>query len=263
MSVRPEQTTLSTLERGLEVLDFIAANGPVNAKQIAKEARIRQGTCYHILRTLVATGHVTRLDDGEYEPGPRAFSTARQVQVRVSVAPELNVILARLHNITNGETTYISRWQDAAVILQNYIAGTQATNVAKLEVGFGGDLHARASSKAIVSHLPNDQIESLFKGVPLAQVTPATITDYDELRVELAQVKRQGYAIDRGEFATGVHCVAASFLDPSGLPVGAYTVSVPSERFEKTKPKLISAVLEASAMATRFLYKSSHPSLPG
>ncbi|MDQ7876513.1 IclR family transcriptional regulator C-terminal domain-containing protein [Microbacterium sp. QXD-8] len=257
MTPESEQTTLSTLERGLVVLDFIVENGPVNAKRIAKEVGIRQATCYHILRTLVLTGHVTRLDDGEYEPGPRAFATARQVQLRVSVAPELNVILTRLHNVTHGETTYISRWHDAAVILQNYLAGTQATNVTRLEVGFGGDLHARASSKAIISRLPGGQIESLFKGVPLAQLTAATITDYEELRVELAQVKRQGYAIDRGEFASGVHCVAASFVDAQGLPVGAYTVSVPSERFEPTKSHLISAVLEASGMATRFLSKRS------
>ncbi|MCC9738414.1 IclR family transcriptional regulator [Streptomyces sp. MNU89] len=252
MSV-PETTTLSTLERGLAVLEYICEHGPANAKRIARDLGLRQGTCYHILRTLAVSGHVARQPDGQYEPGPHAYWVARQIQKRVAVVPELSVILARLHNVTGGETSYITRWQDGAAILQHYLAGTQATNVGKLEVGFGGDLHARASSKAIIALLPGDQVEALFKGVKLAQLTPATITDYEELLVELAQIRRQGYAMDREEFAEGVQCVASGFVSPDGTPAGAYTVSVPTIRFAKLKPTLVAAVVEAAAMATRFL----------
>lgn len=246
-----DQTILSTLDRGLSVLGCVVEHGPINAKRIRRELGLRSGTCYHILRTLVSTGHLTRLDDGTYDVGAAAFALSRRIGQRVEMPPELNVILARLHTLT-GETTYYSRWVGGAVVLQNYLAGTQPINVGRLEVGFGGALHARASSKAIIAQLPHEQVETLFKGVALAALTPATITHYDELIVELAQVRSQGYAFDREEFAEGVTCVAACVV-AAGAPIGAYTISVPTSRFAVVRTNLIAAVVEAASMATRMV----------
>ena len=246
-------TTLGTIERGLQVFEYICAEGPAAAKHIAHALGIRTGTCYHVLRTLVSTGHITRLPSGEYEPGPQAFRVARDIQQRVNVKPELNVILSRLHRLTGGETSYISRWQDGVVILQHYLAGTRSTNVGRLEVGYAGDLHARASGKAIAALLPPEQAEALFMGVPLEALTAATITDYNRLLVELEQIRRLGYALDREEFTAGVHCVAAAFTDSDGVPLGAFTVSVPTIRFTELRVELIAAVTDAARLATRQL----------
>ncbi|MEV4365117.1 IclR family transcriptional regulator [Nonomuraea sp. NPDC049625] len=247
------KTMLLTLERGLHVLEAVAAaDGTATAKVLSRQLGIKLGTCYHLLRTLLAGGYVVRLSGGRYDVGHRAASLNRHLQRRAGPAPELAVILARLHDRTH-ETSYISGWQHGTLTLQHYISGPHVMSVGELDVGYTGHMHARASCKAVLAFLPEDQVAAMFKGVELKAVTPRTIVDHDHLTVELARVRRQGYAVDREEFSEGVCCVSAPFFDETGSPTGAFTVSVPTTRFQERQATMTMGVREAAATATGLL----------
>jgi DNA-binding IclR family transcriptional regulator len=162
------------------------------------------------------------------------------------------VILTRLHN-ASGETSYISQWRDGAVVLSQFLTGNRPIRVGNLEIGYCGDMHARASCKAVLAFLPVEQVDTIFAGLTLRRLTPSTVTDYDELTVELAAIRRQGYAVDGEEFAVDVCCVAAPFFGADGAPRGSFTVSVPHERFARDRDRLLYRVREAADMATSLL----------
>ncbi|SES30431.1 transcriptional regulator, IclR family [Lentzea xinjiangensis] len=246
-------TVLHTLERGLQVLEAVAAaDGTATAKVLGRQLDIKIGTCYHLLRTLVASGHLVRLPGGYYDVGPKAASLSRHLQRRSGPSPELAVILTRLHNKTR-ETSYISGWNHGALTLQHYLSGLHTLSVGNLDVGYTGHMHARASCKAVLAFLPEEQVAAMFAGVPLEAVTTHTITDFDTLTVDLATSRRRGYALDLEEFSDGVCCVSAPFFGENGMPAGAFTVSVPQSRFTERRSWLISEVREAAAMATGLL----------
>ncbi|MEQ4725335.1 IclR family transcriptional regulator [Nonomuraea sp. B19D2] len=250
---REKTTVLHTLERGLLVLEAVAAaEGAATAKVLSRQLGLKLGTCYHLLRTLVATGYLVRLPGGCYDAGPRAASLSRHLQQRAGPSPELAVILTRLHNKTQ-EASYLSGWRHGTLTMQHYLSGLHAVSVGGLDVGYTGHMHARASCKAVLAFLPEEQVAAMFEGVELAPLTPRTITDYDAFVAELAQIRRQGYALDREEFSEGVSCVAAPFFDGSGSPVGAFTVSVPMTRFLPRQTWLTTEVREASSIATGLL----------
>ncbi|GAA2897553.1 IclR family transcriptional regulator [Streptosporangium fragile] len=248
-----KKTVLHTLERGLHVLEAVAAaEGTATAKVLSRRLGIKLGTCYHLLRTLLADGYVVRLPGGRYDVGHRAARLGRHLQRRSGPSPELAVILTRLHNRTH-ETSYISGWYHGTLTLQHYISGVHVLGVGNLDVGYTGHMHARASCKAVLAFLPEEQVAAMLEGVELEAVTPRTIVHYDDLTAELARVRRQGYAVDREEFSEGVCCLSAPFFDDAGSPTGAFTVSVPSTRFEERQASLTVAVREAASMATGLL----------
>ncbi len=247
---KPE--TLSTLSRGMAVFEYIVEAGPVTAKEVSARFGISSGVGYHILRTLEADGYVVRQRGGVYELGPHGYGLGRRLQRHSEIAPELAVILTRLFNAT-GETTFIAEWAGGAVLLRHFLTSTHSVSVGGLEVGYTGDMHARASCKSILAHLPVEQVETLFAGVTLAPLTPNTIVDLDELQVELARVRSQGYAIDDEEFAEGMQCVAAPYFATDGTPAGSFTVSAPVARFRRNLPQLIERVREAATIATTLL----------
>lgn len=251
MSSRMSET-LSTLQRGMAVFDHLVKSSPMTAKQIASHFGISLGICYHILRTLEADGYVQRNPGGIYGLGTQAYTLGRHLQRHSEIAPELAVILTRLHNVT-GETTFIAEWRNSAVFLRHFLTGTQTVNVGGLEVGYTGNMHSRASCKAILANLPTDQVQTLFAGVELEQLTPNTIVDFDALLVELSRVRRQGYATDNEEFLEGMRCLAAPYFDAEGNPSGSFTISTPSERFKRKETHLISQVSEAAKIATTLL----------
>lgn len=248
-----EVTTLKTLVRGIAVLEAIAEDpGATTAKHLSRKLDLKIGTCYHLLRTLKDGGYVVRGSAGEYDLGPRAAALGRGLTARTRPQPQLSVILTRLHAKTH-ETSYISGWHRGRLTLQDYLESEQSLRVGGLQAGHSGDLHCRASSKAVLAFLPAEQVETMFHGVPMSSRTPSTITDYDELVMAMARTRRMRYAEDLEGFAEGVCCVSAPFFGADGTPAGSFSVSAPVSRYQRFQPQLAASVLEAAGMATHLL----------
>jgi len=78
-------------------------------------------------------------------------------------------------------------------------------------------------------------------------MTATTIIDTQEFREELVDVKRLGYAINRGESMDGLHAAAVCIFNGRGHVVASLAVSVPADRGGPTRlRKLIPALREAA-----------------
>lgn len=250
-----EGTVLQTLLRGLAVLDAVAErNGTATAKSLARQLGISQGTCYHLLRTLRHGGYVVRLPGGQFDIGPHGAALAKNIGLRTGPSPDISAILTRLHNKTR-ETAYVCGWYHGTLQRQQVIAGLHSLTVKNLDVGYVGNMHARAACLAVLAHLDESQVRTMFAGVELTQLTPNTIVTYDALVEELHTVRRRGYALDVEAFEAGICCVAAPFFDADNAPAGSFTVSVPVSRFAQTRNILINEVREAGVLATN-LFKT-------
>jgi DNA-binding IclR family transcriptional regulator len=251
---------LLSLRRGLQILETIAtSNGTATAKALSHDTRIKIGTCYHILRTLEDDGYVVRLPGSRFGLGSRVAFLHDNFRAHLAPQPELLDILAQLHEEV-GETSYISGWYGENIVLQRYIEGTHAVRVRSLEIGYSGFAHARASGKAILAFLSEDRVRSYLVTQRMARRTSNTITDLDGLIEHLRRVAQLGYAVDREEFADGVSCVSAPVFDRSEFPIGAYTISLPSNRFEERLVGLVAAVRRAGVGASVALgYLGTYP----
>lgn len=246
-------TTLSTLSRGLEVLELIATSErPPTAKSIARTIAVRLGTCYHILRTLQQDGFVTKLNSGGYVVGPRAARLGKNVSRHTRPSPALSALLVGLHQKTR-ETVYVSGWYHGAVTLQEWIAGTHMLSVGNLDVGYSGQLHTRASGKAILAHLPDERVVAMLPPESFRPATPHSISNLDDFLDELVTVRKNGFAVDHEEFELGVSCIAAPFFDPERVPLGAFAVSAPTARFTREMHSLAMHVRETADRATKMI----------
>ena len=61
-------------------------------------------------------------------------------------------------------------------------------------------------------------------------MTPRTITNAQQLRLHLEQIRHQEYAVDDEELERGVRCLAAPVYDYSGKAVAAIGISGPAVR---------------------------------
>jgi DNA-binding IclR family transcriptional regulator len=251
---------LLSLKRGLRILEAVAtSDGAATAKWLSNETRIKIGTCYHVLRTLEDEGYIVRLPGSRFGLGSRVAFLHDNFRAHLAPPPELLNILSRLHEEV-GETSYISGWYGDNIVLQWYLEGTHAVHVRSLEIGYAGFAHARASGKAILAFLPEDRVRSYLSIQRMAWRTTNTITDADALITHLRDVTRLGYAVEREEFADGVSCVASAVFDRSHFPIGAYTVSLPTSRFNERLPGLVAAVRKAAVGASVALgYLGTYP----
>jgi IclR family transcriptional regulator, acetate operon repressor len=107
-------------------------------------------------------------------------------------------------------------------------------------------LHASCSGRAVLSRLPDAEVDRLLTG-SLERFSAQTITDREALTTELREVRERGWAIADQSWRAGVGAVAAAVVGALGRPVGALAISVPQQRFGPGRESELGPVAVAAA----------------
>ena len=242
-------TRIRSVGKAVSILVWLAGQPDArSAKQIATALQLPIATAYHLLDTLVQDGMLFKDEHRLYHLGPSVGLLVDAFQ-RQNSPPEY--LLAPLRRLAEevGETTYLSAADGLDVVVLASVEGSHAVRVRGLHVGFRGSLHARGSGKLILAYADDERIDGYLAG-GLAPRTPLTIVDPDALRRELAAIHTRGWAYDEEEFTEGVSGVSAPVLQ-GGVPVAAYTISTPTERFRAGRGDFTKAVVAVAAAASR------------
>ncbi len=94
-------------------------------------------------------------------------------------------------------------------------------------------LHAMANGKALLSLYNDEQIRELYPCEPEA-LTPRTMTRLDDLMLQVAEIRRCGFAYDTEEHVVGV-CGIGLPLPLPGRGDYALSVVMPASRFAESK----------------------------
>jgi len=220
---------VQSVTRSLDLLEALAAPGELGLVELATRAGLQPSTAHRLLATLTERGYTLQSEEtGRYLLGYKllelaSFVNARTTHLRALARP----YLASVQRVT-GETANLTIFEPPDVIFLDQVEGTRSVRMFT-QVGLAVPAHTSASGKAILAYQPPEVIDALLtRG--LQRLTPRTITAPDELRKELARIRRRGYAIDNEEHEEGVSCVSAPIFDFEGAVCAAISVSAPTQR---------------------------------
>lgn len=91
-------------------------------------------------------------------------------------------------------------------------------------------MYCTGVGKAILSELPEEEVEKIWNESSLEKKTEKTIIDLDTMKEVLAKVREDGYALDDEENETGVRCIAVSLQDYEKKAKYAFSISGPVSR---------------------------------
>jgi DNA-binding IclR family transcriptional regulator len=239
------------IDRALAVLGAIAeADSSIGVSEIARHLSLPKSVVHYHVTALARNRYVEARTDRRYVLGPAALRLGGGREAPPP-APEIRSLalthLRRLQEETS-ETVTLARLVGRRSVFVDQLVSPQELKVAvELERPLG--LHAGASGRAILAHLPSGAREAVLAG-PLEPVTPRTPVDPDWLRAELERVRQHGVATSRGEDQAGAASLAAPVFARQGV-VGALGVCGPAYRFidaaqERFKPQLRAAAAALS-----------------
>ena len=111
-----------------------------------------------------------------------------------------------------------------------------------------------SSGKAILAFMPEEEIHRFMEQCNFEAVTSHTIVDPKDFMLDLKATRTQGFAIDDEENELGGRCVAAPVFDYRRLPVGAISISVPLQRFPRSRtPEFGEKVKQAALQVSQNL----------
>ena len=121
----------------------------------------------------------------------------------------------------NGKAVYIfSKTGDLAV-------------KADVRIGKRLPLHTTAAGKAILANVPEQAVNEIVERNGLPQLTPASISNKEDLKSELEMIDKSGVSYNREESIEGIWAIAVPLKNANSGVVGALSLSGPKQRIKK------------------------------
>ena len=123
-----------------------------------------------------------------------------------------------------------------------YVDAVRAARSAGLhfEQGRHAPMHCSSIGKIFLAEMPAEEFELWLRSTDLARLTPATIVSASKLKSVVNDVRKNGWAASKEEFAPGVVGCAVPIRLPNGRLIAGLGISVPSARasFEEVKARV-------------------------
>ncbi|MFE7929781.1 IclR family transcriptional regulator [Streptomyces sp. NPDC057456] len=211
-------------DKVLNLLDAAAAPGyPHRLGEIAAAAGVPKASAHRILQNLVGTSYLATDGAGSYSPGPRLRALAARVSQGCAEDQVMRAELEVLSRRT-GHTGQMGVRTGDSITLLVKVAGPNPVQESS-RVGQQLPAHTTAIGKCVLAAMAADELTAFVRRVGLDARTEHSITDLASLRIELAKVREQGFALDEEENEIGVRCIAAPVRDARGLVVGGVALA--------------------------------------
>ncbi len=241
---------MSAVKRTLDILEILAKEGStLSLKEITERSGLARPTAHRLLQTLMTRGYVEQDSTRAYSIGRAALALAGSMLSRLEPARAARPPLERLRQLTP-ETIHFAVLAGSDAVYVEKIDGRRAYRMAS-EIGQHMPLHCTAIGKAILAFLTPERRAELLRGPELQRRTANTITKPEALELELAEVRRRGFAIDDEENEHEIRCVGAPVLDARGEAFAGVSVSAHSSQFSNevallTAPSVVETAREIS-----------------
>lgn len=219
---------VQSIQRAFAVLGVLA-DGPLGVTDVAVRSHIPKSTAARLLAALATEGAVEQIPgETRYRLGPHLVALASGLgDARGLVATARPALVDLAGEL--GEAAGLSVRDGWTA---HYVDQVDSPNPVQVRdwTGTRIPLHAVSSGQVFLAHLPAPTL-SRYLAEPLEAFTPHTLTDAGALLERLRDVRRDGHAWVREEYALGITSVAAPVADARGELVGAVHVHGPSYRF--------------------------------
>lgn len=205
-----------TADQALVLLTYVAENGPLGTTELARRLGMHRTVVHRLLATLQNRSFVRRVAAG-YLPGTALLHLAQFVEpALLSASREMLNQLADTH----GETFILTapQWPHDAIQVEQSVGDRHFMRV-ELTRGFRHSLASGASGRSILAYSDQKIIDHFLESAD----------DPELLRQQLADVRRDGYALSHSELSPGVHGVSVPII-VDDEPIASIGVAYPSMR---------------------------------
>ena len=253
---------VNTITRTFLAIEFMAEhNDWISLRAMARELEINEASMFRVLNALKNLGYVRQHpQSSEYQLTLKITGISAQLLGNVRLREIAHPFLKNLTSETN-ETTHLAIMDGNEFVYIDKADNFQAMQM-RSRIGQRGLLHCTAAGKALVAFYPEEDRPKLLDSLDLQSLTKHTITDLDDFKEQLVEVRRDGYALDNEENEIGIRCIGAPIFDHTGVVAGAlsisgWTISMTPERM----PALADELLEVSQQISNELGYRDEPSL--
>ena len=221
------------LERALTIIELIAEHPEgLTISQITELLNFPRNSIFRITTTLQNYGYLVRDEVTKVFHLSQKLLVLGYAGLSEQTLVEKALVVMRSLRDRFRETVPLGILQEREGLVIEEVPGTYPFRFV-LEPGKRFHLHTAAPGKAMVAFLPEEKRENLINQIEFIKFNERTITDKDQYRKVLEEVRRRGYSIDHAEEIEGMNCIGAPVFNRHGYPIAAIWITGPSIRIKE------------------------------
>ena len=236
------------VEKAFRLLRLVAnSNEALRLSDLAGRLGISKSTTHGLIRALVASGALNQNPkDKRISLGPAtvelALKNQNYLQLGTLTQPDLDELRDRIN-----ETVFFGLLRPWRALI---MATSEAHKPMKISSPPGSSiiLMAGALGKVYLSQMDDTEVSRIVKKHGLPKFTQASIVDEPTFMQEIAGVRQSGYALDKGEYMSGVNAVAVGLGYYYGLQLALWVVgfaeSLHLEKIDTVKEPLLATAVK-------------------
>lgn len=248
--------THQSLAKALEILmAFTPHNGEMGTVQLSKRLGYHKSTVSRLLHVLMDYGFVRQnRESKKFVLGPSVIDLSSSIQESLNAnltqiaKPHVDLLRDKLR-----ETVVLEVVSGRSAVIA-YIAEGGGPLRIKGRLGDSRPAHAAAGAKAILAFSAKDKRDRFLNG-KLTRLTPNTITTQKRLEMEMSEIRKRGFAVDKEEVNLGINAIGAPVFNYEGVPVAAVVVAGLSRGINwRGASHLVPRLKETAVRISRELY---------
>lgn len=233
------------VERAVSVLAALAAaESPQTLTEVAGGAGLSVPTAFRLLRTLQGQRLAAADERGHYTLGARALEFGHAYLRQLDIVSVARPFLVAARNRVNETVVLAVRSGDNWVPILSVEASQPIRRV--MHPGETTPLYASGAGKLLLAAESDEEVEAYIARTELAPFSATTVIDPDDLRTQIGEIRRRGYACSVNERGAGGVGVSAPICAHDARVVAACLIAAPASRFS---PEVRAACIEAAIEA--------------
>jgi DNA-binding IclR family transcriptional regulator len=222
------------------------------ASGLARKTGLPWATASRLIRTLELEGFLFRLRETDrYVLGRELLQLARDADEARFLTTLARPALERLATAVEETVSLTVLRPDGSLEVIDQIDSPRLLRSADWDRPY--PLHASSIGKLRLAVQEERLLDELLS-LPLERYTQATITDPEQLRLELARIRKAGYSEAVDELEEGLAACSVGVSRPDGELLAMVTVSGPSFRLDQTaRRQALEPLREAAETVARLL----------
>ena len=262
MPAENEGRRIRSVDRTFQILQEIGESERVSVSELAESVDLSPGTVHTHLATLKYNGFVEQ-EGKEYRLGmefiPFGERVRNQTDLYQAGKSEVDALAYRHDAVAHLATEYDGR---LLVLHETFGKDAVGKNIhTRKRNQPQNHMHCTAAGKAILAHLPEQQVDDIIHQEGLPAYTSHTLTDEATLYEELTQIRDRNYAVNNEEVVHGNRGIGAPVVHEDGEVIGAISVSGPANSWqdERFEDELAEAVIRSANNIEISIYTETAP----
>lgn len=226
---------VQSAERIFQVMEMLADHGEMGLMELSSALGLHKSTVHRLLMSLIYMGYARQDEVSQkYMLSYKIVNMAGRILDKMDILQVAKPYMEQLSDLSK-ETVHLVQREGSNILYIYKVEAKIGTIRMVSRVGMVHPMYCSGVGKAIMATLPEHEVEQIWADSVIERKTEKTITELSRLKEVLAQVRRDGYALDDEENEKGVRCIAASLRDYQKEVRFAFSISGPTSRMTRER----------------------------